>query len=486
MINSIQQFADCGIKVLEQAVKDFAESKDLSAFIGTVNSVVVKLGQNVIKEELEYYDQLIRERPERLEHWVVVRKDPKALITSLGTVNFKKTLYKNKETGENVYLLDSNLGLDPDMRMTDDAVAKLLEEAVQTSYRKGGEAVNQYDKVTKQTVKNKIHDLDFSKVPKKKPAVKKAVPYLYIEADEDHDFLQFNDKRGDLEKDERGYKQNCIMTKIVYVHEGVEKVSPDGKRRKLVNPYYFCGTYPGKENDTLWQEVYDYIDDNYDLTKIKKVYLNSDGGSWIKGAETHLHGLTKVLDEFHIEKALTTMTAGLLDSRDDARQELREAIRSRGCDEFGKLSEKIINLADSDTRARRIIRNAEYVLGNWTPAKTRLKHAEGVIGCSAEGHVSHILADRMSSRPLGWSRKGADKIAHLRAYYFNGGDMLELVKAQALPRAVGSENEIILDPRRIEDESLYPSWGKYADLLNHSVSAFGQKQAWLSAGISYI
>jgi hypothetical protein len=92
----------------------------------------------------------------------------------------------------------------------------------------------------------------------------------------------------------------------------------------------------------------------------------------------------------------------------------------------------------------------------------------------------------MSSRPLGWSRKGADKIAHLRAYYFNGGDMLELVKAQALPRAVGSENEIILDPRRIEDESLYPSWGKYADLLNHSVSAFGQKQAWLSAGISYI
>ena len=486
MVNSIQQFADRGIKDLEKAVKDFAESKDLSAFVMTVNSVVVKRGQNVVKEELEYYDQLIRERPERLEHWVVVRKDPKTLITSLGTVNFKKTLYKNKETGENVYLLDTNLGLDEDMRMTDDAVAKLLEEAVQTSYRKGGEAVNQYDKVTKQTVKNKIHDLDFSKAAKKKPAVKKAVPYLYIEADEDHDFLQFNDKRGDLEKDERGYKQNCIMTKIVYVHEGVEKVSPEGKRRKLINPYYFCGTYPGKENDTLWQEVYDYIDANYDLTKIKKVYLNSDGGTWIKGAETHLHGLTKVLDEFHIEKALTTMTAGLLDSQDDARQELRETIKSKNCDEFGKLSEKIINLADSDTRARRIIRNAEYLLGNWTPAKTRLQHAEGVVGCSAEGHVSHILADRMSSRPLGWSRKGADKIAHLRAYYFNGGDMLELVKAQALPKAAGSEDEIILDPRRIEDESLYPSWGKYADLLNHSVSAFGQKQAWLSAGISYI
>lgn len=28
---------------------------------------------------------------------------------------------------------------------------------------------------------------------------------------------------------------------------------------------------------------------------------------------------------------------------------------------------------------------------------------EGVIGCSAEGHVSHVLSSRMSSRPMGWS-----------------------------------------------------------------------------------
>jgi len=38
------------------------------------------------------------------------------------------------------------------------------------------------------------------------------------------------------------------------------------------------------------------------------------------------------------------------------------------------------------------------------------------LGCSAEGHVSHVLSERMSSRPLGWSRQGAEQMARLRAF----------------------------------------------------------------------
>ena len=51
----------------------------------------------------------------------------------------------------------------------------------------------------------------------------------------------------------------------------------------------------------------------------------------------------------------------------------------------------------------------------------------------------------MSSRPLGWSRTGADKIARLRVYQFNGGNMLELVRYQKvrLPKAAGCEEKNI-------------------------------------------
>jgi len=52
------------------------------------------------------------------------------------------------------------------------------------------------------------------------------------------------------------------------------------------------------------------------------------------------------------------------------------------------------------------------------------------VGCSAEGHVSHIYADRMSSRPLGWSKKGVHQMSKLRIYKANQGNMLELVRMQ--------------------------------------------------------
>ena len=41
--------------------------------------------------------------------------------------------------------------------------------------------------------------------------------------------------------------------------------------------------------------------------------------------------------------------------------------------------------------------------------------------CSAEERVRHIYAERMSSKPLGWSRRGADQILHLRIYERNAG-----------------------------------------------------------------
>ena len=52
------------------------------------------------------------------------------------------------------------------------------------------------------------------------------------------------------------------------------------------------------------------------------------------------------------------------------------------------------------------------------------------MGSSTEGHISHVLSARMSSRPMGWCRQGADSLSHIRVYWKNGGDMLELVQWQ--------------------------------------------------------
>ena len=91
----------------------------------------------------------------------------------------------------------------------------------------------------------------------------------------------------------------------------------------------------------------------------------------------------------------------------------------------------------------------------------------------------------MSSRPLGWCRDGAKQMAHLRAYYFNHGDMLKLVKAQKLPKAAGAEESFIMDPKQI-GEKIHKEWGRYVDHVNHEVSVLGQKYAWFKAEITHI
>ena len=113
-------------------------------------------------------------------------------------------------------------------------------------------------------------------------------------------------------------------------------------------------------------------------------------------------------------------------------------------------------------------------------------HKDGVTGSSTEGHVSHVLSSRMSSRPMGWSRTGAGKMAQLRAYYYNGGDMLELVRYQKaeLPKAAGCEQGIILSAQMFKNEkNRHGKLGKYVDAMTHRVSSITKKKIYFNEHI---
>ena len=485
MIKSIQQFEESGIKKLEKIIESFMKDpKDMASFVYGIRDEVIALGLDLIKETLEDCNQMLRDSAKRKQSWEVVRTDEKKLTTCLGTVCFEKTLFRNKQTRESAYLLDRILGIESHERLTEDAEAKLLEEAVQTSYRKAGEETSLTDQVSKQTVKNKLHKLTFPQQKETKPE-KKAVEYLYIDA-EDHVSLQFKEKKGDLEMGENHRKNNCVLAKLVYVYEGIEPEAPRSKRNKLVNPRYFSGVYDGADNAKLWDEVYAYLDSHYDLEKVKKIYLNADGGSWIQSGKKRIAGITNVLDEFHLQKYLLKMTGHMKDSVDDAGKELRDAVKSGTKADFQEVVERLKACAEIESTEKRIDESASYILSNWTAAKIRLENRKTVKGCSAEGHVSHVLSTRMSSRPMGWSRTGVDKMAHLRAYYWNGGDMLELVRGQEREHSVaaGAENEALSCESMLRwERQRHNKLGKYIESISRSVSTEVKKYAWFNAHI---
>ena len=474
MYQSILQFCEKGTFKLDEIAANFVENpKDFASFAKGVSDVVLGMGLDFMGETLERLDEMIRDSELRKQKYEIVRRDRKITLTSLGNITYKKTLYKHKKTGKRTYLLDKVLEFDEKVRITEDAEAKLLEEAVETSYRKAGNAVSILDNVSKATVKNKIHDLKFPEVTAGEKEEKKKIKYLYIDADEDHVPLQFFSKKGDTRSPENAKKRNTVQVKLVYVYEGIERESPKGKRYKLINPKYFCGVYEGKENKRLWEDVNAYIEATYDTGGIEKIYLNSDGGGWIKEGKTSIFGVVSVLDEYHINKYLTSMTSHLFDSKEDGKDLLREAIRKGSKAEFIEAVGKIVEYAETDADEARIRNGEEYILNNWTASKNRLRKKEGIVGSSTEGHVSHVLASRMSSRPLGWCKQGADAMGRLRAYSWNGGDMLALVRYQKKEKKKVSGDYDILTAADIKvwERANRKDGGVYLDKIKYSLPA---------------
>ena len=104
--------------------------------------------------------------------------------------------------------------------------------------------------------------------------------------------------------------------------------------------------------------------------------------------------------------------------------------------------------------------------------------------------MSHIFSARMSSRPMGWSLRGVDRMSRLRIYVKNGGDLPELAKyqrvkgKQELPEAAGAEGLSCTAVLRSE-RNPHPGIGKYIEALSAMISTEISKQDWVKSLQSY-
>lgn len=482
MNNSIQQFLQDGVKrLLDIFVRYADDPSKLAEMVYSVTAEMMNLGCNIIKEEWESYDEILCQNKRLRKGWNVVRKDSVSRKTSLGTITYKRTMFKNSETGCRAYLTDQFLGFEPREFITEDAQARICEEAVESCYRKGGNNACINDElVSKETVMNMLHSLKFPEIINTQKE-KKKVSKLYIDADEDHVSLQYLEKKGDIKKP----KQNTIMPYIVYVYDGID-TEQDG-RPKLMNIKYFGGVYEGTEGvKNLWEEVYKYIDSAYDFDSIENIYINGDGAAWIKAGAKYIGKAKFVLDKYHMYEYIVAATSHLEDSKEDAISEIYRAIHKKKKWMAEGVFDRILDITEKETKRAAVERSKNYILSNWPGIMISMTEKNKNIKCSAEGHVSHVYSDRMSSRPLGWSRVGADKMSRLRIYWKNGGSMLELIRYQEkeLPLAAGAEEVIYNASQMIHMEKQnrkklgimadtpiysipYPQIKKIAALKNH-------------------
>ncbi len=275
------------------------------------------------------------------------------------------------------------------------------------------------------------------------------------------------------------------MPRSIYVYEGVD--TDEAERPKHINAKYFGGVYDGPEAiSKLWKEVLDYLDEAYDMDKVERVYINGDGAGWIRSGEKVIPKAKFSLDKYHMHKYIIAATSHLEDSADDARREIYRAIHKKKKWMAKGTFDRIIAVTDKETKRKAVEQAKAYILGNWSGIMVSMKSKDPNVCCSAEDHVSHVYAERMSSRPLGWCRTGADKMSRFRIYKQNQGNMLELVRYQKkeLKQVAGAEEIIytVTDMIRMERANQkklgaladvpvysipYPQIKKIAALKNH-------------------
>lgn len=387
--------------------KLLAGGRDISEFILSSKEMLDGIGVKLVAEALETLDQAVKESGDRKRNWVVKSKDDlKTLVTIFGEVKYKRTYYENKRTGEYSYLSDEIVGIEAYHKLDTSMKARLINEAIDMPYRRSGEEAAEAVTLTSQTVMNSIREL--GNVENDAVAIeerKKTAKILYIEADEDHVALQVG---------------GCLESKLVYVHEGIKQI---GKERwQLINPRYFSGVY--SNTDELWLEVADYIDEAYDADSIEKIYLSGDGAAWIKNGLGWIKGSIYVLDRYHLSKYITQATAHIQGST----PVMWGYINNGEQEKLKALFTAIIKATGIETKKKAVQDARRYILGNWDGIRNQ--YEPDYVGCSAEGHVSHILSSRLSSRPLGWCKTGVDQIARLRAFEANGGKVYDLMLAK--------------------------------------------------------
>lgn len=458
----------------EAEEKYFNNPRDFYSLEKAVKTSTEAFAADFLGKVLTDMDEKICQSSWREGRYNIQRKDSRKLISSVGDIFFDCTYFRSASDSGYTHLLEDMIGLSKNERFTEEAEVVMLTEALKTSYQEAARALPSKQKITKTTVMNKVHSLA-EEVPYEAPETKKKADYLFVEADEDH----IAEQHGDAKKSK---ENKSFISKLVYVYECKQEAEGSASRKELVNKFYFSGLYSGKDgNEKMWKNVQDYIDKTYDTESLKRVFVSGDGAGWIKSGADCLDKALFCADKFHLMKYINQAAAQYPDEKDAVKNELWHILYSKkpkARERFAEYTDRMLECAKNPEKVEVLRR---YVLGNWAAVRRTLRN-KLVNGCSAESHISHVLSDRMSSRPMGWSQTGADRMSKLRCYERNYGregiiNLVRYSREQRLLEATGTDcipvKEVTL--REIREEH-YDQAKSYIDRLQAHIPGMSAKK----------
>ena len=278
---------------------------------------VCYLGRIIIKLIIEKQDQNIMKNRDKKKYRHKGYRET-SINTVMGEIRYKRAIYEITEGNikKTVYLLDEQLQIQEDGKVSSNLVEKVIEMVpITDSYRKAETVIDETTNtsVCHEKIRGIIVKLGEKITRKEKEERKlldkgqliaglKEITALFEETDGIRINLQGKDRAERLEenkkKAEKENKEFNTKMKIkteLKLHVMYEGWKKDDPRHSLVNKQYIAGIMKPKEIAKLRDaRVYS----QYDVSKIKLRVTNGDGAQWTKG--TTVKGGFYQKDQFHI------------------------------------------------------------------------------------------------------------------------------------------------------------------------------------------
>lgn len=405
MNNSILQLA---IKLTEKICEraESGEIKDLDIMAGEILKDCKETSTRMLQEIIQSMNEGFREAKQtRKELGLVIKeKDrPRSLLTALGLIRFNRDYFFDKESECYRYVLDQMLGIANYERIGAAVAADLVSQAADCSYAKTAQIVTG-GAISRQTVHDQILKVNVPEVRPKEE--KRAVKELHVYADEDHAHMQKPGK-------EKGKQSRMIP--LVTVTEGMYQESKG--RNRTINPMHFADE--AFDTRELWKTAEGYIGKAYDLERIEKVYIHGDGGQWIRRGLEDIAQTVHVIDGYHFMRDLRSICR-ILPHR-NIKVTLLNALRKDDHRRADQYIQELLEEPLTEKEGKRIREFAGYLFRFWEEIRRRLM--EDIPGSCTEGLVSHVLSERFSRDPLGWSERSLGKLVSVRVYLKDGGKL---------------------------------------------------------------
>lgn len=348
--------------------------------------------------------------------------------TMMGVIHYGRRVYRcenGEDKGKHIYLLDQYLKQDNIGYVSTNLAEKIIERALEESYRKTAQAVESMTNanLSHTTTWNVIQKVGAKLGEKQQNLIdryeqgelngKREVDVLFEEADGVWLSMQGEDRP------KKGSKKEM---KVGVNYEGFEKRKGQKKGYQVHNKTAYAGFHKSNDFKKLWDAK---VAEEYNVDEIKVRIVNGDGDPWIK-PDLEQDNVHFQLDPFHISREVLRKVPDKKQAK-----KLNELLREGSIDEsFEYLTQLLIEYTDDEKAFEKLEKLYNYLSNNrdgLVPYKLRdIELPELPEGLSyrgmgtMEGNVCDIITLRMKNRKMSWSEDGANNLARLLACRASG------------------------------------------------------------------